>query len=282
MDDLQTIDSTIQRSLPRDVAVFLELSPPHEHINAMKKSQDIEKPEELDFTSRHFNPLRALYEPDENVTIPKPDAPIYDNLSSFIETKDGIFPKQRKLPAQKPNQPSDSSVVEEIKTKVTEETVPKKRKFKNVLTRMDNTVKGPLTFLKKCMDEKLRIKVYTRGPVNIRGFCIGFLEAFDKHWNLVLKDVFEEWTRRRKIRPVPAEDEEREEGSWSCEEESNLLSHQRGSLYKGDGRVEEADDCRKPKTVVRKKLKRKEICERHVDQLLIRGEQIVLVTLASS
>lgn len=67
----------------------------------MKKSQDIEKPEELDFTSRHFNPLRALYEPDENVTIPKPDAPIYDNLSSFIETKDGIFPKQRKLPVSK-------------------------------------------------------------------------------------------------------------------------------------------------------------------------------------
>lgn len=64
----------------------------------MKNSQHIEKPEELDFTSPHFNPLRALYEPDENVTVPKPDAPLYDNISCFIETEDGIFPKERKQP----------------------------------------------------------------------------------------------------------------------------------------------------------------------------------------
>ena len=38
----------------------------------------------------------------------------------------------------------------------------------------------------------------------------------------------------------------------------------------------------KPKVIVRKRLKRKEICERHIDQLLIRGEQIVIVTLETS
>lgn len=111
--------------------------------------------------------------------------------------------------------------------------------------------------------------------------CVGGCQTEKIHL-LIYKQKFSIFGYFLITGPVPAEDEEREEGSWSCEEESNLLSHQRGSLYKGDGRVEEADDCRKPKTVVRKKLKRKEICERHVDQLLIRGEQIVLVTLASS
>lgn len=37
----------------------------------------------------------------------------------------------------------------------------------------------------------------------------------------------------------------------------------------------------KPRIFIRQQFKRKELCERHVDQLLIRGEQIVYVTLAN-
>lgn len=62
----------------------------------MEKSKNIKKQQELDFTSSHFNALRILKEPRENVRIPRPNAPIYDNLSSFVVTEDGIFPKERK------------------------------------------------------------------------------------------------------------------------------------------------------------------------------------------
>jgi hypothetical protein len=37
----------------------------------------------------------------------------------------------------------------------------------------------------------------------IRGYCVAFLAAFDKHWNLALEDVREVWTRRKR-RKVPA------------------------------------------------------------------------------
>lgn len=46
----------------------------------------------------------------------------------------------------------------------------------------------------------LILQVYTRSAASIRGFCVGFVEAFDKHWNVVLKDVFETWNRPRKKR----------------------------------------------------------------------------------
>lgn len=43
-----------------------------------------EKSDELDFTSSDFNALEALTNPD--VTVPVPEAPMYDNLGQFIST----------------------------------------------------------------------------------------------------------------------------------------------------------------------------------------------------
>jgi len=37
----------------------------------------------------------------------------------------------------------------------------------------------------------------------VRGYCVAFLAAFDKHWNLALEDVREVWTRRKRNK-VPA------------------------------------------------------------------------------
>lgn len=51
--------------------------------------------EELDLSSPHFNALKTLYAPEESVRIPRPNAPILDNLSWFVETEDGIFPRKR-------------------------------------------------------------------------------------------------------------------------------------------------------------------------------------------
>lgn len=76
---------------------------------------------------------------------------------------------------------------------------------------------------------------------------------------------------------------EKEEGEY--EEESITLWSRGYALHKTAIQEDHKtliDENRKSKTVVRKTLKRKEICERHVDQMLIRGEQIVIVTLQPS
>lgn len=42
------------------------------------------------------------------------------------------------------------------------------------------------------------LQVWIRGAAWIRGFCVGYLAAFDKHWNLAMTDVDETFTRLRK------------------------------------------------------------------------------------
>lgn len=49
--------------------------------------------------------------------------------------------------------------------------------------------KGPLGLLKRCMDQHQRVKVVIRRVADIRGYCIGVLQAFDKHFNMVLTGI---------------------------------------------------------------------------------------------
>lgn len=44
---------------------------------------------------------------------------------------------------------------------------------------------GPLSVLYKCLSAQCRIKVWIRRAAGVRGSCVGFLRAFDKHYNMV-------------------------------------------------------------------------------------------------
>lgn len=48
-------------------------------------SDKIER-EELDFSSDRFDALEALTSPTEEVVVPVPEAPVYDNLGQFISS----------------------------------------------------------------------------------------------------------------------------------------------------------------------------------------------------
>ena len=41
-------------------------------------------------------------------------------------------------------------------------------------------------------------QVWIRGAAWIRGFCTGYVAAFDKQWNLALTDVDETFTQKRR------------------------------------------------------------------------------------
>ena len=72
----------------------------------------------------------------------------------------------------------------------------KPRHNRNLLKQMEDAV-GPLAALYKMMKTDQQIKVYTRKEHGVRGFVTGYVIAFDKHWNLLMRNCCEVWKRRK-------------------------------------------------------------------------------------
>lgn len=122
---------------------------------------------------------------------------------------------------------------------------------------MENS-KGPISLLQKFRVNRTKVIVYVRKEHGIRGTIIGFLEAFDKHFNLALSECTETWKRRKFtfsdtkiIHPQPPQD---------CTEFLLKLG------------------IKLPKISV-KSLNRKYVeCTREIGQLMIRGEDVILIS----
>lgn len=208
----------------------------------------------LDCSSSKFDPLAAIYSP--LMKLPVPNAPLMDNVEKFVSVYEGkckgqnVQSKKVKLPDVK------------LQRQFLAEQMPveNKRKSKNIWSYMEKQTAGPMSVLNLCVKENKKVKVYTRGINFIRGYCYGFLIAFDKHWNLALVDVDEVFTRRRN-RKTPAL------GGGSC--------------MRDDG---DRDKETVGESLVRvvSRTKRKEICERHVPQVMLRGEHVALVVASDS
>ena len=147
---------------------------------------------------------------------------------------------------------------EKLERQFTKDQLPvesRKKEFCHVLARMGEFTSGPMAVLKKYLEEGIKVRVWTRGVEGVRGVATGFIAAFDKHWNIALTDVEEQFTRKQR-KKVPALEQsmmEVERGEWRVGE----------SLFR--------------LVQVNKKM---EVCVRHVPQVLLRGEHIVMVGAA--
>ncbi|XP_054273372.1 U7 snRNA-associated Sm-like protein LSm11 [Macrosteles quadrilineatus] len=209
-------------------------------------ADDEDSKKAIDITSPKFDPFTALY--SRNVHLPSPNAPILDNISKFQETKEGIsFTTFYRNKVQQSDKSQASTSTSKPRFQPHQEPVPGKprKPARTVLTRMKH-VRGPLSLLQKFMDDRIRVKVYNRNMIGIRGYCLGYLVAFDKHFNMALEDVTEIWTRKK---------------------------HQKTPAL-GPG-----DDVEVPtiKVVIRSSTPKTEECERHIPQLFMRGEHVVCV-----
>ncbi|XP_037087601.1 U7 snRNA-associated Sm-like protein LSm11 [Pollicipes pollicipes] len=158
----------------------------------------------------------------------------------------------------------------------------KRKQQRSVLTRMAATTAGPCSRLKWCMERRAKVKVYIRNFGRVRGVCSGYIVAFDKHWNLCLEDVDE--TYQKKIRRksaflgglanvptsgggaparAPAGPERRAPPPTAVER----LTTELALLRPPDSRRSR----RRPVF---------ETAHRHVNQLFVRGDNVVLVAVA--
>lgn len=121
---------------------------------------------------------------------------------------------------------------------------------------MENT-KGPIALLNKFKSNRTRVKIYIRKEHGIRGTISGFIEAFDKHFNVALVDCIEVWKRRK----------------FKFSDNSVALLGQPvdcSQLLRSMGiKVPE---------IATKSIDRKVVqCTRRFPQLMIRGEDVILI-----
>ena len=119
----------------------------------------------------------------------------------------------------------------------------------------DAPLVGPLSVLAKALRLQEKVLVVTRHKTGIRGVCSGRVAAFDKHFNLLLRDVDERYSVLHKTDPPSS-----------------------SSSGGGDGGDLSGHRQRHPNDERRWK-KKLEYYRRHIPQVLIRGEGIVLVSL---
>jgi len=217
---------------------------------------------ELDPEGSEFQPLRAIYDPAFEVS---DNVVVQDNVEKCIAVIEGRV-RTKKVVDQKDVKGEEEELKLERQFKpeqLAQPTRPRKVK-KGVLDRMKE-VEGPLGGLRRLMEHGTKARVWTRGVQGIRGVATGFIVAFDKHWNLALRDVEEQFTRRRTAK-VPALGQ------------SNHQLKKKDHLKEGKRR----EDEKMGESVVRvvQVMRKVEVCIRHVPQVLLRGEHVVMVAAA--
>ncbi|KAG7389545.1 hypothetical protein PHYPSEUDO_010190 [Phytophthora pseudosyringae] len=155
----------------------------------------------LDFRSAHFDALKALQAPKRQLKLPVATAYPLDNIQKcrhLLPTSDGN--RQTLVARPKKASPSAAAEANAVKKPAT----PAAPSLFDQLA--DTYLDGPFCVLRRCFLERMRVSVVIRRINSVRGTCSGFLKAFDKHMNLVLLDVTQEFvplnTHERLLREV--------------------------------------------------------------------------------
>lgn len=227
---------------------------------------------ELDIGSKQFNPLKALQA--KQIHVSGNNLRTYDNLAQFEPIFKRIFlgesnnqQEQRSTTSKKHITLSEGQVLPRRFT-AAQQAIPTKpksnRRTRNILLRMaDAKTVGPLGQLQKWREERSLVKIYTRNEKEVDGHVIGYIEAFDKHWNVIISNAEQTMKRRKKrysfCAVQPTDDCDEDVATAECIERLAALNITIPTLkVVGD-------------------FRRSVDCTRTVPQLMIRGEQIVSI-----
>ncbi|XP_029965715.1 U7 snRNA-associated Sm-like protein LSm11 [Salarias fasciatus] len=185
-------------------------------------------------------------------------------------------------------------------------TAPRRRRRqrpqKNVLTRMTLCAGSPLGELYRFVQERIRVRVHIRTFKGLRGVCSGFVVAFDKFWNMAMVDVDETYkepvfgeefyhekalTVTRLFEKLKLQESEASSKTVDAAGRDSQTSLKSSSAdARDDGRTPESEQgsASRPKKATQKGRHRVTVPKpygkvhtRHVNQLFIRGENVILV-----
>ena len=199
----------------------------------------------LDFTSSSFDPVAALVASENDVRNMNPwitNGPLLDHVDQFRTQLPECDPLRR-LPTtiRKRDRESDN---------VSTESSKRPKQLPAFAQLAADFEKGPFCVLHTAFVKRQRIRVLIRYVNGIRGTLTGYLLAFDKHFNMILRDVDEVYS--------------------PCVSSSNLSNIER-ELRRRQSAVMNNDE--KHEWNVR---------ERHMKQMMVRGDNVVLVYKAET
>lgn len=262
-----------------------------EHAEAADTAGDAG--DDIDVCSEKFNPLLALY--SSTVKVPFPDARRFNNVAEYESALRGGGRGRGAKPenVEKRRRKAmkgvvDQERIERLKKLMVNNPVPESeegessgsqprrrrgRPVKNVLTRMSLLQGSPLGELYRFVQERIRVKVHIRTFKGLRGVCSGFIVAFDRFWNMAMVDVDETYREpllgqafhhEKALTVTRLFEKLKLQESAAAEEASKT-----GKIKTKDG---EADSAQKKVA-----QKHGRVHTRHINQLFIRGENVVLV-----
>ncbi|GBO09664.1 hypothetical protein AVEN_52100-1, partial [Araneus ventricosus] len=144
-----------------------------------------------------------------------------------------------------------------------------------VLRRMKTAfTHSPLLVIYKCIADNVKIKIWTRNFKEVRGICTGWVIAFDKHWNLILSDVEEVYLKPKKAKTPYLLDVKNSEDLPELPPRVPRVKKPKTPEEEAAKKKAEEEAAKKPKKNKRKKGRK--INKRHLKQLFVRGDNIVM------
>ena len=212
----------------------------------------------VDFTSSSFDPMVTLSAATSKVYNVNPfatNAPLLDNLDKFRGYLPLCDPLRKILIPKRitPTSTSNSSTHESTKTESMKKKIPV---FTAMAAQYENS--GPLSVLHSIHVQRQRVRVMVRYVDCIRGTLTGYVLAFDKHMNMILRDVDEVYTSRvtKIFEGMELSKSELEQKRRICVEEFEACGG------KGTKTSSDAES-------------RVKVGKRHLHQILVRGDNVV-------
>jgi len=216
----------------------------------------------IDFLSDRFDPVAALQTSNINSVLEAhphiQNARILDRVDQFrpfLPPTDPLF-----------RQPTKPKVIRSKPVSEKDTTKTKALSCFAATAALHET--GPLSVLFKALSKRQRVRVVTRYVDGIRGTLTGYLIAFDKHTNLILQDVDEHYTpRRRNDNPNDNGDDSAAAGPANTFTTTNNLEAELHRRLRGMKAQSAGGDWTNR--------------QRHMRQIMVRGDSVVAVYKAS-
>ena len=192
----------------------------------------------VSFVSESFDPMAALTLPEANVLQHNPFVAACPRLDRLDQCRSHLPPCDPlyRLPALR------SSSLSSL-------THPVPKKQPSVFVQLaEPLAKGPYVVLYNAFVHRRRVRVLVRYVRAIRGTLTGYLVAFDKHMNMILRDVDEVFSR-----PLPS--------ATTAD-----LSNTEREIQRRQQQLQHTQTNR--------------VSQRHMKQMLVRGDNVVLVYMA--